>query len=375
MKILLLILGAGALYLLERILYRKLWDRGLSMKVEFTEKSAFEGDRSTLLEVVENRNFLPLVFLHAKFELGAGLVFENRENVSTSDMNYKNDIFSVLFYQRVRRRLPFTCAKRGYYYVNTADLVSTDLFYDQKMVGNYPQSTDFYVYPGAVDLSRFEEPFLKMVGEVTSRQFLYPDPFEFRGIRAYTLEDPLNTINWKASAKTGELMVNQFDSTVSRKLMIFLNVQDETVVEHHALHEESIRIAAALAAESLEKGLPVSFVCNGRDILNKEPAERIDALGKAQLEDIYRMLSRIDLKQKKESMKELVSREAGNPDFREAGYILISSSQEKELMEAFSAIGREASAIHLVPLYKNMDFHPEESNAFEQIRWEVKGYA
>ena len=66
----------------------------------------------------------------------------------------------------------------------------------------------FYVYPRLVDSDQMDISFQKIMGSSLARRNLYEDPFEFRGIREYAPTDPLNKINWKAAARTGELMVN-----------------------------------------------------------------------------------------------------------------------------------------------------------------------
>ena len=375
MIIIVLLLGALLLYVLQRILYKKLWNRKLSLTVSFNSQSAFEGEHGSITEILENRSFLPLPFVHAKFRIGSGLVFENSENVSTSDQNYKNDIFAILFYQRIRRTLEFSCEKRGYYAIHAADLVSTDLFYTSHMVCEYPQNTSFCVYPRRVDVSRFEQPLKKMIGELASRAFLYPDPFEFRGLRDYTISDPMNTINWKASAKAGSLMVNQYNSTTSRKIVILLNTEDELVIHHGPLHEDAIRIASTLAAHLLAQGNPVRFVTNGRDLSTREVPKPINANGTAAADSIFRMLARINTDLPAEEFFPYIKAEMEDPDYVNAGYILISASMKQPLQDAFSQLSNEAVCLWIIPLYNNMESHIREDLNAEVLRWEVEGHA
>ena len=44
------------------------------------------------------------------------------------------------------------------------------------------------------------------------------------GVREYTYSDPLNRINWKATARTGKFKVHNLDFTANPRLMIYLNV-------------------------------------------------------------------------------------------------------------------------------------------------------
>ena len=375
MVIVIVILSVLLLYLLERVLYRKFWDKGLSIKIRFLNYSAHEGGTGTVEEQIANRNYLPLPFLHAKFECGAGISFDNTENVSTSDRNYKNDIFSVLFFQRVTRRLGFRALKRGYYAIRSADLVGEDLFYSVHMVRSFPQDSDFYIYPKLIDTSAFDQPLKKLIGDMTATTFLLPDPFEFRGIRDYTISDPMNTINWKASARAGALMVNQYNSTTTKRIVIFLNLEDETLIHHGPLHEESMRIAASLAERLLHEGYPVSMISNGRDCETKEAFQRFDLSGLSQVQEIFRMLARTDLRLDKRNYAEIVREEMKLPDYTQAGYVLISPSMKQELQEAFRTLAQEAAALYVTPLYDNMDSRIEENPGFSVMRWEVKGHA
>ena len=375
MVLIIIVLSVLLLYSLERLLYKKLWDKGLDIRIRFLTHAAHEGGSGVLEERLENRNFLPLPFLHAKFESGSGLNFHETENISTSDMNYKNDIFSVLFYQRVTRRLDFEAAKRGYYRISSADLVAEDLFYSVHMVRSFPQETEFYVYPKLVDTSVFDQPLRKLIGEMAVHSFLMPDPFEFRGIREYTISDPMNTINWKASARTGTMMVNQYNSTTTRRIVIFLNLEDETVIHHGPLHEESMRIAASLADRLLAEGYPVTIITNGRDVETQEALGRIEAQGRTQAEEIFRLLSRISFKKQPADFSSLVLEETQRPDFEQAGYILISPSMKQPLQEAFKKLSDGASALYVTPLYNNMESRIDENLGLTILRWEVQGHA
>ena len=375
MIIFVLLLGALIIFLLQRILYAKLWNKGLDIRIEFEGRAAYETEKGSLTEVVTNRNFLPLPFIHAKFMVGSGLSFGDRENIATTDKNYKNDIFSVLFYQRVRRRLNFVALKRGYYRIDNADLVASDLFYTRSMVAAFPQDTAFYVYPRRIDLSRLDQPLRKMIGDMTSRTFLYPDPFEFKGLRNYTISDPMNTINWKASAKTGELMVNLYDSTTTRRIVILLDLEDELLIRHLPLFEESIRLAAGLSEKLLSEGFPVKMICNGKDLESRETVPVLEALGISEVEDFFRIMARIDLNVKPEEFYPMIEHEMEDPAFGSAGYILIAPCMKQELQDAYMKLASEAACIWITPLYRNMDSHlklPEEADV---IRWEVPGRA
>ena len=375
MKIILLIAAAGLLYLLQDYVYRYLWNRKLSVSIHFQDKAVLEGEEASLTEVIENRKFLPLTYLNVKFQVSRNLIFHNMENTSVSDFNYKNDIFSVLFNQRIKRKLVFSCQKRGYYEINQCDLISSNILMTSEYVSTLAQNTYLYVYPRYINIDRLDVPFKKMIGTMTSRQFLYEDPFEFRGIRDYTFTDPMNSINWTASARTGELMVNVHDSTTSQEAVIILNLETETVWVYEQLHEVAIRLAASISYYFLNTSVPTRMICNGCDCITDQIAVIPTGSGPRHVNAIAEVLARIDLTRNivscTEQLNELSKTAVSNAPI----YIMISNSMSDSLQEAFSKlIKQSSSAMWIAPLYDDMEMRIKQVPNLEIVRWEVNKY-
>lgn len=376
MEILLLFGGAALIYWFQNVLYRRFWNKGLSVSIHFQDKPVLEGETARLTEVIENRKLLPLSYLNVKFKISRYLHFQNMENTSTSDWNYKNDIFSVLFHQRITRVLPFECLKRGYYTIEQADMISANLLLTNNLVHTVPQQTHIYVYPRAIDISALDVPFKKMMGSLTSRQFLYEDPFEFRGLRDYVRTDPMSSINWKAWARTGEPMVNVHDSTTSQEAVVFLNLEDETIWKYDQLHEVAIRIASALCYRFLSQSIPTRIICNGNDILTGQSAVVPPGTGLRQINAINEVLARIDLTSQMESCLNQVQRVRAEQGTSLPLYVMISNCMRQDLQDAFCALANDsAGALWIAPLYEDMELHVEKTQKMDVIRWEVDHYA
>lgn len=90
------IIGIGllafSLLWLQRKLYGKLWDKNLGIRLAFTEKSLFEGEKGELLEIIENGKRLPLPMLKVKFQTDRNLRFTDTESSKVTDLYYRNDI-------------------------------------------------------------------------------------------------------------------------------------------------------------------------------------------------------------------------------------------------------------------------------------------
>ena len=310
------IIGIGLLAFLlqwlQRKLYGKWWAGNLDIRLEFTRKSLFEGEKGELLEIIENGKRLPLPMLKVKFQTDRNLRFTDSESSKVTDLYYRNDIFQVKGRERITRKLEFTAAKRGYYRIHNIDLVAADLFLSTEMVESRQTEQYFYVYPAPFASEEFRRSLQQLNGELLTKRHFPEDPFEYRGIREYQPFDDMRSINWKASARTGELKVNQKNYTALQTIRIFFNIEDSGILKKDAEVEASLQITAGLAAFFLNQGIQVACYGNGRDILNGEPLRLEAGAGAGQMQQIYRALARIDTKQKTADFADCFERELLN---------------------------------------------------------------
>ena len=265
--LLLLLLGILLAWLASRILYRKYWNRGLSVQIEFTKRCIYEGERSSMRETIINDKLLPLPALEVRFSASRNLEFLNeaRANTSATDNCYKRDVFSFLFHQKIERTLPFTARKRGLYQIYEVTGIGYDFFFRSGYYVELPQQTFLYVYPRQVDTRRIDVLCRAISGTLLSRRRLLPDPFEFSGIREYQRQDPVNHINWKASARTGALMTNQFNSTTDTSLTLIFDMEDKLILKYEDLVEETLRIVSSLSARLARSRMSFRVVGNAAD--------------------------------------------------------------------------------------------------------------
>ena len=360
------------IYYLEQRIYADRWHGGLDCTLSFRDKSCCEGDTSELVEVVCNRKRLPLIALQVKFAISRYLDFDIRENTVLTDKNYRNDIFSLSGYEKITRVLPFTCTRRGYYSIDTMELISGDLFMDRKLISVKPQNTSMYVYPGSVDTDRISVPFRHLMGAVITRRYNYQDPFEFRGIREYDIHDPMRDINWKVSARADELMSNMHDYTANQQVVFLLDTGSDTFWDYDELLEESIRIAASLAQGCLEKGVPVELVTNGSDCITGGNVHIQAGAGPQHQTAVLQGLSRIERAEDTDDMSLMIRDILSEGDDSDTVYVLISRESRPELMSAFNDLCSEHPGSMLVaPLHPDMDGHPESCPEAVYLRWEV----
>ena len=247
---------------LERKVYQDRWTRGLSASLQFEQKGIYEGKSGVLAEVVENRGRLPLSMLKCKFQTDRILNFGRESGNATTDRFYRNDVFQIGPGERVTRRLKYRALKRGYVKVSEMDLVSSDLFLTMQLVSSTQVDTELFVYPSAIESPEFQTAFLQMDFLRTAVRKTMEEPFSFRGIREYQPFDEVRNINWKASARWSDLLVNLRDHTTSRPVHLYLNLEDTGILKREEGQEGCFRIASGILQRYLKMGVPVTLEGN-----------------------------------------------------------------------------------------------------------------
>lgn len=282
------------LLVLQKRIYERLWSKALGVRISFGQRHIFEGETGELKEIIENKKRLPLSMLKVKFKTDRHLIFGNEKGSRTTDQYYRNDVFRIGGGERVTRTLKFKGGRRGYYTIDEVSLVASDLFLLSQMVEDKPVKAALYVYPRPYDSAELRQSLIRLNGEMLSRRHLMEDPFEYRGIREYQPYDDMRSINWKATAKTGDLKVNQKNYTSLKSVRIFFNIQDDNVLRKEEAVEMSLRIVAALCLIFLRQGMQVACYGNGVDIVTHNPLSINARGGEGQMDAIYRALARID---------------------------------------------------------------------------------
>lgn len=287
-------LFALIIFFLQQKIYKRLWNRNLTANLSFQTPCIFEGESGSLQEIIENRKRLPMSMLKVKFQTSRNLIFDTSRGSRTTDQYYRNDVFHIGGGEKITRTVPFIGGKRGYYQVESMDLVASDLFLTTELLMTLPVNKFIYVYPKPYDSKEFRQSLQQLNGEILTRRHLLEDPFEYRGIREYQPFDDIRSINWKATAKTDELKVTQKNYTSLPTVRVFFNIEDNGVLKKEEAVEACFQIAAGLSKFFLSQGVRLSCYGNGTDMFTKQPVIIEGSTGKGQLEQIYRTLARVD---------------------------------------------------------------------------------
>lgn len=291
------IIGAviGLMFLLQRLVYEKNWYKKLLADIDFDEKELYEGETGRLVETVINDKILPLPILRVKFITNSHLKFDNCGNSQSTDKYYRHDAFRVGCREKIVRKMRFVAEKRGVYSIDSIEMISNDLFMSKLLVGGVNVHSELYVLPKPYESAELTMSMQLINGEMYCKRHLLDDPFTYRGIREYQSGDSMKDVNWKATAKTGELRVNLHDYTCVRYVRLFLNVNDTGVWKQNAETEASFNIAAGIIHMIAANGMEFAFYCNGTDCFSGDIIRMGKSSGRLYEHEVFRSMSRVDL--------------------------------------------------------------------------------
>lgn len=344
-------------YFIHTFHYSRHWMENFEVTLAFSEEQAGEGDTLFLYETAVNKKKMGLPIMCVKFLASRFLQFEGAESGTVSDHFYRNDVMSVDGFEKVRRKLKFTCKKRGFYQIQEAELVSYDLFCRHTFVHKIPVEVSLLVYPSRMDIRKLMPVFRHMTGSCKTNVPLFEDPFLSGGVREYTPEDSMRKIHWKASARMGNWQVKTAEYTSSTPVVILLNLESPGVFVSVDLMEESIRLAYSFVYYLSKEGVETKLVISG------DEKYCMEGTGRTQIAAVRRALALISYEHPLSKGEDFVIRECEKIR-REQHVILISAAGKKPMQKAVSdMLHRNESLTWIAPTFSEYG----EDNEFREI--------
>lgn len=364
MELLVAIAAAIIIYVLQQQIFKKNWSENLTAKIEFKQDYINVGDRAELYEVINNAKKLPLSVLHVKFSSSRDFIYDDLDNSAITDQYHRNDVFSIMGNQKITRRLNFTAVKRGFFVVDKVEIITRDFFMSHsyaKYLNNY---SSIYVLPSKFHNLQVENIYNTLYGEITRRDSIFEDPYTFRGIREYTTRDSMKRINWKNTARAGNLMVNVYDRASEQKIKILLNLETNIMIKMDEIREFAISLASSIAEKFIMDKIPVAIASNGMDVVTGD-MDCVEAGTSADhLIMIDKYLARIKENAGLQQFMDIIGREIRNPD-NTVSYIIISSYYKDDLLQQLDYMVSQGINIYmLVPYYDIQKFTCNRAYAY-----------
>ncbi|MCS1351045.1 DUF58 domain-containing protein [Mechercharimyces sp. CAU 1602] len=252
-------------------LYSTAWLKWVPMKVnswvEVEEAEKIEGESTVVWVVVENHSILPIPWINVSLVLPRGMSEDKKERTVFFSTH-------LLPRQKVRRKIAFTCYQRGVHRLTslTVDLSDGLGWKSERLhIDTIPKIT---VKPRLLH-THIPLPLSDWMGEVSVKRWYNEDPARLYGIRPYQQSDAYTSIHWAASARTGEWMVKQWETTSDASITFVINGQTQTksiAGVRLEIVDEACRLVATLCQQAQHKGLRYGILTNlmwqGRSVLH-----------------------------------------------------------------------------------------------------------
>jgi len=335
MDIIALLLIFCAVLFLQTVVFCRFCFYKLDYKCEFSVPEAHEGDNIYLIETVHNCKLLPVPWLKVDIHSSRWLDFAGSCSVVTQEDRRVTSSFVLKGFQKTTRRWKLKCLKRGVFITENVTLVSGDLLNFNVVSEAVPVNAHLIVYPEIIQLDKIFEPVNLLQGDRTVNRWIIDDPFMIAGAREYTYGDPLRYIHWKASARTGNLMVKKNEYTSRHGLTVLLNMQSvlyeyEDTIDK-GIAELGIKTAATMFDAALKEGMAVKFATNGCTFAGaKEPVITGEAADKEHITGLFDILARLIMKNVKDFEGLLDDLE---PDLENTEVVIITAYLSKRICE------------------------------------------
>lgn len=381
MQIIFIAIVAWFFSFVQRCIYRKYWDAGLEVDVEFEKNTCCELEENYIIEHVRNVKWLPLPILYIRFKLSKNIKSKSDDTYSGDDRFSRNDLFHIMMRQDVKRKIKIICQKRGRCQLDTYSVGVRSFFLEEEYDKEYLCSKELTIYPGSVNIAQFERLLMFIDGNLRVQHSQQTDPYMIRACREYMPYDEMHHINWGASAKSGELKVNVYETIADKNGYIYLNLNRDSLQTSDEVLEESIRLTKAFAQFYSKRGVKSCFKSTGTDGITNTPVKLEKArAGSEYINQVNERLTDIKLVHEEKNnyvkSQELDFLNLYKQDIllraQEDMVIIISNSCDERLVQLLHELKKEERQfIWINPVEKTADFQEDKILLNKKFMWRL----
>ena len=328
-----------AVYLLSRLWTQRTTEH-LRVERRFVNR-AFPGDKVAVDVTVHNTNWLPAPWLQVHESLPVDL----------ATPPFHHHVTTLNPHEQYPFHYTLNCRQRGYYSIGPMTIQTGDLL----GITNHRQvqvpSEHIIVYPRLVPLQQLGLPTRSPQVALPARVPLFKDPTRVRGVRDYQRGDSPRRIHWTATARTGRLLVKQYQPSIARETHIYLDLNEAGYGQRQRYTATELAIVAAASIANhiiVREGLPVGLTTEAWDPL-QEKQTRFSLpprSERAHLMSLLEILARVQVASVT-PLADLLRRESVSLSW--GGTLVIISGRESEsLFDTLLYLRRVGMAVSLI---------------------------
>lgn len=205
-----------------------------------------------------------------------------------------NSTIYMLPRQKMTRRLSVSLPRRGRYVFEGATLYGGDFLGLSERLRYAKLEREAVVLPKRIATDDFNQALGGFMGDISVNRFILEDPVLTLGFREYTGREPMKQISWPVTARTGRMMVKNYDHTLDVTVSVALNI-DSVIqgVDCQPYIETCYSIARSVCEMLEDRRITYAFSTNARAVNQLGPWEYVsDGLGGSHLATILEGLGR-----------------------------------------------------------------------------------
>ena len=233
----------------------------LTASRDFTPRG-FPGDRIPVRLTVRNAGWLPAPWLEVHESRSVELASSPFQQV-ISLKRHEERIFTYTL----------SCRRRGVHSIGPLTLQTGDLLGVVRRRFVRLKADHVIVYPRVVPLQQLGLPTRSPHVALPATSHLFEDPARIMGVRDYQRGDSQRRIHWPATARTGQLLVKQYQPAIARETLVCLSLGREDYARRYrySATELAIVVAASMANHIiLREKLPAGLLTEAWDPLAEE---------------------------------------------------------------------------------------------------------
>ncbi|MDJ1113301.1 DUF58 domain-containing protein [Microbacterium dauci] len=248
----------------------------------------------------------------------------------------------------IREPVVIPTMRRGVLTIGPARTVRGDPLGILTREATWEDTHTLYIHPMTTALRSTAAGFVRDLEGAASRTIVDAD-FSFHALRPYVPGDSPRQIHWKSTAKTGDLMVRQYEETRRSRMVIALSLGDDEY-ESDDEFELAVSAAASVGVRGIRDGRDVDVIVGG-DVpeFARRAVRSIRELTTVSSRTLLDDLSGVDRSERVNPLRDVAALAAeAHPDVSIAFLICGSTLTPTQLQTAALAFGPEVTVAALV---------------------------
>lgn len=239
----LLLYSYYSLYKAKKSLYHFFWVNNRTLRV---------GDSLQLGYKLNNTGILPIAHAEITCNISKRL----------GDINFPVEYAFFKPFQMINIKKEFKCKHRGYYKLGKLHVKIKDFLgiFDRDIIFN--KNIDLTVYPRIYEINNMKLPATEYFGAFKVPYNTHEDYTSIKHIREYIEGDNVKKIHWKASAKSQNIYVKEYELSANTEINIFIDGYEGSFINDTSgdMEEKMVETAVSIINYCLKNNLHTALV-------------------------------------------------------------------------------------------------------------------